>query len=73
MVGSLFEFQYVVQVLYCLKSVPPTAALKGVEASPFTFSPYCAGLPGSSQPAEPLSPDDTKTLIPCAAACSHSE
>ena len=70
----------VAQKLVCMaagekssKSVPPTAVLNGVEAMPLTASPPVAtfAVVKSSQPAEPGSPEDTKTLIPCAAACSH--
>src|SRR5579862_2490091 len=58
---------------FWLKSVPPTAVLNGVEASPLTAKP-CVATSGlavvGSQPAEPLSPEETITVIPCADACS---
>src|SRR4029077_4141671 len=56
------------------KSVPPTAMLKGVEAIPLTAIPCVAGDGElkSSQPAVPPSPAETVTVIPWAAACSHS-
>src|SRR5215831_4690776 len=55
-----------------LNSVPPTAVLNGVEARPLTAGPPVAGVElgfGSSHPAFPLSPADTNTLMPSAAAC----
>src|SRR6267142_316183 len=57
------------------KSVPPTAILNGVDAIPFTASPCVAAVAvlKSSHPADPLSPDDTVTVIPWAAACCHRE
>src|SRR5580692_8221580 len=57
------------------KSVPPTATLNGVEAIPLTASPFVASFGEfavGSQPADPLSPVETTTVIPCAAACSHN-
>src|SRR5579862_8905252 len=56
------------------KSVPPTATLKGVEAEPLICSPSVETLArtSGSQPAEPLSPAATITVMPCAAACSHN-
>src|SRR5271166_3681810 len=56
------------------KSVPPTAMFQGVEARPLTSSPYCANVSvfGSSQPAEPESPVETVTEMPCAAARFHN-
>src|SRR6266852_5620927 len=56
------------------KSVPPTAILNGVDASPFTAIPPLAGagMLKSSQFADPESPEATVTVIPCAAACSHN-
>src|SRR5712692_3045315 len=57
------------------KSVPPTATLNGVDAVPLTEIPSVAAVSVPESPshsAEPLSPDDTVTLIPCAAACSQS-
>src|SRR6266403_3972701 len=59
------------------KSVPPTATLKGVEAIPLTARPSTAALGltplgSGSHPADPLSPVETTTVIPCAAACSHN-
>src|SRR5215470_14447759 len=53
------------------KSVPPTATLNGVEAVPLTAMPFVAfdSLLGSSHPADPLSPAETETVIPSAAAC----
>src|ERR1700674_1041828 len=50
--------------------------LNGVDASPLTANPsvaaFCvAGAAAGSQPAEPLSPEDTVTVMPSAAACSH--
>ena len=81
-IGLLFEaFQYVDGEAVSLNSVPPTATLYGVEASPFTPYPWLAGWVlsapalvaeyATSQPAEPLSPMATKTAIPSAAACCH--
>src|SRR5229473_1300024 len=57
------------------KSVPPTAILNGVDAIPFTARPCVAVVCvlKLSQPADPLSPADTVTVIPWAAACSHRE
>ncbi len=57
------------------KSVPPTAVLNGVVAMPLTASPFTAEFVANeeSQPADPLSPLDTTTVIPSAAACSHNE
>src|SRR5215471_16312878 len=55
-----------------LNSVPPTAVLYCVEARPLTAGPPVAGVElgfGSSHPAFPLSPADTNTLMPSAAAC----
>src|SRR3954470_1492685 len=54
-----------------LNSVPPTAMLFGVEASPLTawIVPTAAVL--ASQPAAPVSPVLTKAVIPSAAACVH--
>ena len=60
-----------------LKSVPPTAVLKGVEASPLTEFPNSAGAgtplesPPASQEAAPESPVETKTAIPSEAAVCH--
>src|SRR5579859_4771419 len=55
------------------KSVPPTATLNGVEATPLTDRPACAvfSLVKASHAADPLSPEATSTVMPCAAACSH--
>ena len=55
------------------KSVPPTATLKGVDASPLTWRPPCAccWVSKSSQPADPASPAATVTVMPCEAACSQ--
>ena len=49
-------FQYLAQLLTSLKSVPPTATLKGVEALPLTAKPCCAAVSvlESSHPADPL-------------------
>src|SRR5438045_3070494 len=49
--------------------------LSGVDAIPLTASPDVAGagILKSSQPAPPLSPAETVTVIPCAAACSQRE
>ena len=59
-----------------MKSVPPTAILNGVEASPLTARPNVATskklLLAGSQAAEPLSPAETKPVMPCAEACSHN-
>ena len=41
-VELLVVLQYCDQVVASLKSVPPTATLKGVEASPLTAKPNCA-------------------------------
>src|SRR5215470_4591912 len=73
-VFALVEFQNVFWVPASSKSVPPTATLKGVEAVPLTAMPLVAldSLFGSSQPAEPLSPEETETVIPSAAACCQS-
>src|SRR5262245_308667 len=74
---SVVCLPYRYQVLIWLKSVPPTETLNGVAASPLTANPCEAGMGGfalkSSHPAEPPSPEDTTTVIPCAAACSQSE
>src|SRR5262244_1513073 len=67
------KFAAVFPFTVSLNCVPPTAVSNGVEARPLTASPPDAGLLvgslGSSQPAAPSSPEDTKTLMPCAAAC----
>src|SRR5258708_25345974 len=53
--------------------VPPSATLNAVDASKFTEIGFVAGgLEGSSQPSAPLSPVETKYVIPCAADCSAS-
>src|SRR5258707_7172554 len=53
--------QYLLSCPPSLNMVPPTATLKGVEASKFTDSgKVAAGEPGSSQPAAPLSPVETR-------------
>src|SRR5271169_2573768 len=52
---------------------PPTQTSYGVEQKPLTPGTVPTVAAGSSQPAAPLSPDDTNTVIPCAAACCHSE
>src|ERR1700674_3330624 len=63
--------QYLLSCPPSLNMVPPTATLKGVEARKFTDSgKAAAGEPGSSQPAAPLSPVETRYEMPCAAACS---
>src|SRR6267143_334944 len=68
----------VIQKFACVptssKSVPPTATLKGVDAKPLTARPRVAALAvlKLSHPAEPGSPEDTITVMPCAAACSQS-
>src|SRR6266704_2994288 len=56
------------------KSVPPTAILNGVDASAFTAIPPLAMVCvlKLSHPADPLSPAETVTVIPWAAACSQS-
>src|SRR3979490_108785 len=55
------------------KSVPPTATLNGVDAIPLTAKPDVAAVAVAkrSHPAEPPSPAETVTVIPCAAACSQ--
>ena len=65
--------QYADKLLKSLKSVPPKATLKGVEATPLTLKPLTATFAGFpwSQVSEPLSPDATLTVIPWAAACSQ--
>ena len=67
------EFQYLAFAPPSLNCVPPTATLLGVDASPPTANPECAGRvsEGSSQSADPASPAATKTEMPCAAACCH--
>src|SRR5262249_37237828 len=56
------------------KSVPPTATLNGVEASPSTVRPceadVCPRPPSHS--AGPLSPAETLAVVPCAAACCQT-
>jgi len=83
--GAVVEVIVVSQNVDCVpassKSVPPTATLNGVDAVPLTAIPwagFCAvafypadASEGSSHPADPLSPDDTETVIPSAAACCH--
>ena len=72
---ELFAFQK--PPLICVptssKSVPPTAMLNGVDAIPLTASPPAAAVAvlKSSHPAVPLSPAETVTVMPWAAACSH--
>src|SRR5215470_2888626 len=70
----LAEFQKVLVVFTSSKSVPPTATLNGVDAVPLIAMPCVAlfSLFGLSHPADPLSPDETETVIPSAAACCHS-
>ena len=54
--------------------VPPTQVLYGVEQRPLTPAAWVAlGADALSHPAAPLSPDDTSTVMPCAAACCHSD
>src|SRR6266481_2380505 len=71
---AFVELQKVNWVPTSSKSVPPTAMLNGVDAIPLTASPNVAAVAvlKSSQPAVPLSPADTVTVIPWAAACSQS-
>src|SRR5215472_13777274 len=71
---ALVEPQKVVCLPASSKSVPPTATLNGVEAIPLTARPCTAVdcVVKSSQPAEPLSPAETITEMPCAAACSQT-
>src|SRR5258707_11292271 len=68
------EFQNVDCMLAWSKSVPPIATLNGVDARPLTAMPPAADVAefGSSHPADPLSPAETTTVIPCAAACCQS-
>src|SRR5947209_6422584 len=48
--------------------------LLGVEVSPETATPPKADAElGPSHPAAPLSPEDTKAVMPWAAACAHNE
>ena len=54
-----------------LNWVPPTAILFGVEARPLTLTLVPATAFDASQAAAPLSPEDTKAVIPCAAAWVH--
>jgi len=67
--GAVVLVFVVLQKVDCVpessKSVPPTATLNGVEAVPLTPIPCVAlvTLFGSSQPAEPLSPEETDTVI----------
>src|SRR5205085_1974817 len=59
--GAAVEAQYLLGVPLSLNIVPPTATLKGVEASALTETGYFAGaLLGASQPSAPLSPAETK-------------
>src|SRR5450432_3404456 len=68
--APLVAFQNVESLPFSLNWVPPMAVLNGVEANPLTAMPADAGPKlGISQPAAPLSPADTRTVIPCAAAC----
>src|SRR6267378_8461536 len=71
--AALVVFQKVACVPTSSKSVPPTATLNGVDAIPLTAKPPVADVAvvKSSQPAEPPSPAETVTVIPCAAACSQ--
>ena len=74
--AALFAFQKGAGFAMSSNSVPPTATLNGVEAMPLTARPETAGcleaLPETkSQPAEPWSPLETRTVIPSAAACCH--
>ena len=70
--GLLVAFQYREGSLKSSKSVPPTATLNAVEATPLTAKPNCAAVPSPpSHVAEPLSPEATTTVIPSEAACSH--
>src|SRR5256885_3297533 len=72
--AAFVEFQNMVCLPTSSKSVPPTAMLNGVEARPLTARPWFATVAvlKSSQPAEPGSPAETNTVMPCAAACSHN-
>src|ERR1700734_842564 len=65
---ALAEFQYLLASPGMLKSVPPTETLYGVDVRPLTESPTSVER-FSSQDEEPLSPDEVKTVIPCAEAC----
>src|SRR5207244_12079319 len=53
--------------------VPPTQTSYGVEQRPFTARPEPVLALPTSQPEAPLSPEETKDVIPCAAACAHRE
>src|SRR5215469_2880492 len=65
------DSQYLLVLPFSLNIVPPTATLNAVEARKFTDIGFVAGATlGSSQDVAPLSPEETKYVIPCAAACS---
>ena len=71
--------QYGVEGDRSLKSVPPTARLYGVEASPFTANPLettALVVPGSVaavQPATPESSEETVIVMPSVTACSYMD
>src|SRR5215471_9514713 len=68
--GSDLLDQYCLGDAPSLNSVPPTHVLWGEEHKALTPASEVAwSAPAGSHPAAPLSPDETSTLMPCAAAC----
>ena len=54
-----------------LNSVPPTAVTLGGVLKPDTARPVPVAAVEASQPEAPLSPEETKAVMPSAAACDH--
>ena len=65
------ELQYVDGEAVSLNCVPPTPTLYGVEARPLTAAPVPVVALPPSQPAAPLSPEETNEVMPCVAACDQ--
>lgn len=69
LVALLVAFQKV--PVPSLNSVPPTAVTFGGLLSPETARTVPVAALEASQPAAPLSPEETKAEMPSAAACDH--
>ncbi len=67
----LVAAQYVEGLAVSLNCEPPTATLNGVEARPLTAAPLPVVSLPPLQPAAPLSPEETKAVMPCVAACDQ--
>src|SRR2546423_282450 len=60
-IGLFVALQYLLSWPCSLNMVPPIATVYGLDASTFTEGPKISGVTeGSSQPAEPESPDETR-------------